>query len=57
MVDGKIVDSNPDMMETLEETFAHMLDEDGEVISMSVKTAVKSWQMNWPKLLLRSMRM
>ena len=26
MVDGKIVVSNPDMMETLEETFAPMLD-------------------------------
>ena len=36
MVDGKIVVSNPDMMETLEETFAHMLDEDSEIVSIYV---------------------
>ena len=36
MVDGKIVVSNPDMMETLEETFAHMLDEDGEIVTIYV---------------------
>ena len=57
MVDGKIVVSNPDMMETLEETFAHMLDEDRKCDhSMSVKTAVKTWQMNLLNPLLRSMR-
>ncbi|WP_342983559.1 DAK2 domain-containing protein [Streptococcus parasanguinis] len=36
MVDGKIVVSNPDMMETLEETFAHMLDEDSEIVIIYV---------------------
>ena len=36
MVDGKIVVSNPDMMETLEETFAHMLDEDSEILTIYV---------------------
>nr|WP_282184851.1 DAK2 domain-containing protein [Streptococcus parasanguinis] len=36
MVDGKIVVSNPDMMETLEETFAHMLDEDSEIVTIYV---------------------
>ena len=36
MVDGKIVISNPDMMETLEETFAHMLDEDSEIVTIYV---------------------
>ena len=36
MVDGKIVVSNPDMMETLEETFAHMLDEDSEIVAIYV---------------------
>ena len=32
MVDGKIVVSNPDMMETLESTFERMLDEDSEIV-------------------------
>ena len=36
MVDGKIVVSNPDMMETLEETFSHMLDEDSEIVTIYV---------------------
>ena len=36
MVDGKIVVSNPDMMATLEETFAHMLDEDSEIVTIYV---------------------
>ena len=36
MVDGKIVVSNPDRMETLEETFAHMLDEDSEIVTIYV---------------------
>ena len=36
MVDGKIVVSNPDMMEALEETFAHMLDEDSEIVTIYV---------------------
>lgn len=36
MVDVKIVVSNPDMMETLEETFAHMLDEDSEIVTIYV---------------------
>ena len=36
MFDGKIVVSNPDMMETLEETFAHMLDEDSEIVTIYV---------------------
>ena len=36
LVDGKIVVSNPDMMETLEETFAHMLDEDSEIVTIYV---------------------
>ena len=36
MVDGKIVVSYPDMMETLEETFAHMLDEDSEIVTIYV---------------------
>jgi len=36
MVDGKIVVSNPDMMETLEETFAHVLDEDSEIVTIYV---------------------
>ena len=36
MVDGKIVVSNPDMMDTLEETFAHMLDEDSEIVTIYV---------------------
>ena len=36
MVDGKIVISNPDMMEALEETFAHMLDEDSEIVTFYV---------------------
>jgi len=36
MVDGKIVVSNPDMVETLEETFAHMLDEDSEIVTIYV---------------------
>lgn len=36
MVDGKIVVSNPDILETLEETFAHMLDEDSEIVTIYV---------------------
>lgn len=36
MVDGKIVVSNPDMMETLEKTFAKMLDEDSEIVTIYV---------------------
>ena len=36
MVDGKIFVSKPDMMETLEETFAHMLDEDSEIVTIYV---------------------
>lgn len=36
MVDGRIVVSNPDMMEALEETFAHMLDEDSEIVTIYV---------------------
>ncbi len=36
MVDGKIVVSNPDMLETLEETFAHMLDENSEIVTIYV---------------------
>ena len=36
MVDGKIVVSNPDMMATLEAPFAHMLDEDSEIVSIYV---------------------
>ena len=36
MVDGKIVVSNPDMMEALEETFAHMLDDDSEIVTIYV---------------------
>ena len=36
MVDGKIVVSNPDMMTTLEATFAHMLDEDSEIVTIYV---------------------
>ncbi|MBY5033518.1 DAK2 domain-containing protein [Streptococcus gallolyticus] len=36
MVDGKIVVSSPDMMETLEKTFAKMLDEDSEIVTIYV---------------------
>ena len=36
MVDGKIVVSNPDMMETLGATFAQMLDEDSEIVTIYV---------------------
>lgn len=36
MVDGKIVVSNPDMTTTLEETFAKMIDEDSEIITIYV---------------------
>lgn len=36
MVDGKIVVSNPDMMETLEATFEAMLDEDSEIVTIYV---------------------
>lgn len=36
MVDGKIVVSNPDMMITLEAAFAHMLDEDSEIVTIYV---------------------
>ncbi len=35
MVDGKIVVSNPDMMETLEEIH-YMLDEDSEIVTIYV---------------------
>lgn len=36
MVDGKIVVSDPDMVVALSETFAHMLDEDSEIVSIYV---------------------
>ena len=36
MVDGKIVVSNPDMTATLKETFAKMIDEDSEIITIYV---------------------
>ncbi len=36
MVDGKIVVSNPDMMETLEATFDAMLDEESEIVTIYV---------------------
>ena len=36
MVDGKIVVSNPDMMETLTATFDKMLDEDSEIVTFYV---------------------
>ncbi|RCW17322.1 hypothetical protein CAC02_03680 [Streptococcus gallolyticus] len=36
MVDGKIVVSNPDMTITLKETFAKMIDEDSEIITIYV---------------------
>lgn len=36
MVDGKIVVSNPDMTTTLRETFAKMIDEDSEIITIYV---------------------
>lgn len=36
MVDGKIVVSNPDMMETLTATFEQMLDEDSELVMIYV---------------------
>ena len=36
MVDGKIVVSNTDMMETLEETFAQILVEDSEIVTIYV---------------------
>ena len=36
MVDGKIVVSNPDMMETLTETFDKMLDEDSEIVTIYI---------------------
>lgn len=36
MVDGKIVVSNPDMTTTLKETFAKMIDEDSEIITIYV---------------------
>ncbi len=36
MVDGKIVVSNPDMMETLVTTFENMLDEDSEIVTIYV---------------------
>ena len=45
MVDGKIVVSNPDMLETSEETFAHMLDEDSEIVTIYVgEDGSESWQ-------------
>lgn len=36
MVDGKIVISSPDMLTTLEATFANMLDEDSEIVTIYV---------------------
>lgn len=36
MVDGKIVVSNPDMVTTLQETFAKMLDEDSEIVTIYI---------------------
>ncbi|HFI2441243.1 TPA: DAK2 domain-containing protein, partial [Streptococcus suis] len=36
MVDGKIVVSNPDMMETLVATFEKMLDEDSEIVTIYI---------------------
>ena len=36
MVDGKIVVSNPDMTTTLKETFAKMIDEDSEIVTIYV---------------------
>lgn len=36
MVDGKIVVSNPDMMETLVATFESMLDEDSEIVTIYI---------------------
>ena len=36
MVDGKIVVSNPDMMETLTGTFDKMLDEDSEIVTIYI---------------------
>ena len=36
MVDGKIVVSNPDMLTTLKATFAKMLDEDSEIVSIYI---------------------
>lgn len=36
MVDGKIVVSNPDMLETLKVTFDKMLDEDSEIVTIYV---------------------
>ncbi|WP_170240105.1 DAK2 domain-containing protein [Streptococcus suis] len=36
MVDGKIVVSNPDMMETLVATFDKMLDEDSEIVTIYI---------------------
>ena len=36
MVDGKILVSNPDMLTTLKATFAKMLDEDSEIVSIYV---------------------
>lgn len=36
MVDGKIVVSNPDMTATLKETFAKMIDEDSEIVTIYV---------------------
>ncbi len=36
MVDGKIVVSNPDMMETMTATFDKMLDEDSEIVTIYI---------------------
>ena len=36
MVDGKIVVSNPDVEKTLKDTFAQMIDEDSEIITIFV---------------------
>ena len=36
MVDGKIIVSNPDMLTTLKSTFAKMLDEDSEIVSIYI---------------------
>ena len=46
LVDGKIVVSNPDMTTTLKETFAKMIDEDSEIITIYVGEDGKP---NWQK--------
>ena len=44
MVDGKIVVSNPDMMETLEETFAHMLDGSEELANELAQALAEKYE-------------